>query len=84
VKENQPALYQDIKDYFDYIDEQPGVVAVDCWTGELEKDHGRIERRSVTVVADVDWLEGNGKWKDVKRIIRYRRTIGAQTTITDR
>jgi predicted transposase YbfD/YdcC len=86
VKENQPALYQDIKDYFDDIDEQAGVAAGDCWTGELENDHGRIERRNVTVITDVDWLEGKGKWKDVKRIIRYRcwRTIGEQTTITDR
>jgi hypothetical protein len=24
---------------------------------ELEKDHGRIERRSVTTVTSLDWLE---------------------------
>jgi hypothetical protein len=86
MKENRPTLYQDIKDYFDDIDEQPGMAAVDCRTGELEKDHGRIERRSVTVVTDVDRLEGKGNRKDLKSIIRYRcrRTIGEQTTITYR
>jgi hypothetical protein len=39
VKENQPALYQDIKDYFDYIDEQPGEAAADCWQEfQIQKD----------------------------------------------
>jgi predicted transposase YbfD/YdcC len=87
VKENQPLLYQDIREYFEYLEQGPCPdKPSECWTGALEKDHGRIERRSVTTVTSLDWLEGKKAWKDLATIIRYRssRTVGDQTTITDR
>jgi hypothetical protein len=53
VKENQPTLCRDIRDYFECLDEgscpdRPD----DRWESGLEKDHGRIERRSAATVAD--------------------------------
>jgi predicted transposase YbfD/YdcC len=58
----------------------------DEWTGEIEKDHGRIERRSVSTVTELEWLESAPEWKDLSAIIRYRcsRTVGQERTITDR
>jgi hypothetical protein len=57
----------------------------DRWRGELEKDHGRIERRSVTTVTSPGWLESRGNWKDLSSLIRYRceRTAGGEKTVTD-
>jgi predicted transposase YbfD/YdcC len=86
VKENQPLLYQDIREYFEYLDERvcPDTAA-DQWTGELEKDHGRIERRSVSTVTSLDWLESKRNWEDLATLIRYQceRTVGEVTTVTD-
>ena len=87
VKENHPTLFNDVKDYFDYLEEGPCQdKPAEQWTSTLEKDHGRIERRSITTVTDLKWLDNKDAWKDLKTIIRYRssRTIGETTTITDR
>jgi len=87
VKENHPTLYNDIRDYFDYLEEEPcNDKPADQWTSPLEKDHGRIERRSTTTVTELDWLDNKEAWEDLGTIIRYRcsRTIGETTTITDR
>ena len=87
VKENQQTLYEATRDYFDYLDSKVGQgEPVDCWLGEIEKDHGRIERRSTTVVTRLDWLEGSKAWKDLAALIQYRcsRTVGDQTTVTNR
>jgi predicted transposase YbfD/YdcC len=87
VKENQPSLYADIRDYFEYLESKEGC-GESCgkWESELEKGHGRIERRSAAVVTQLGWLEGSKAWKDLAAIIRYRcsRTVGEATTITDR
>jgi predicted transposase YbfD/YdcC len=86
VKENQPALCQDIRDYFEYLDEETcRDRAADQWTGELEKDHGRIERRSVATVTALDWLASREHWPDLTTLIRYRgeRTVGGARTVTD-
>jgi predicted transposase YbfD/YdcC len=86
VKENQPTLYRDIRDYFEYRDENSCPDRPDDrWESSLEKDHGRIERRSVTTVTGLSWLEGKEAWEDLRTLIRYRcsRTVREQTTVTD-
>jgi predicted transposase YbfD/YdcC len=88
VKENQPTLYQDIRDYFEYLDERScRDTAADRWVGELEQDHGRIERRSAATVSRLDWLESRNQWKDLATLIRCRSertTGGGAKTVTDR
>jgi predicted transposase YbfD/YdcC len=82
VKENQPLLYQNIREYFEYLEERAcRDRAADQWTGELEKGHGRIERGSVTTVTSLDWLESKGNWQDLAALIRYRceRAVGGDT-----
>jgi predicted transposase YbfD/YdcC len=60
VKENQPTLYEEVREYFEYLDERgEKELPEDIWRSEVEKDHGRIERREI-------------------------RTVGEQTTVTDR
>jgi predicted transposase YbfD/YdcC len=87
VKENQPTLYANIRDYFDYLEQDARAdTPSDEWTSELEKDHGRIERRSVQTVTLLAWLDNAPDWKDLKNIIHYRcrRTEQESTSIADR
>jgi len=87
VKENQPTLHGNIQDYYEYLESKEGrKEPCDRWKSDLEKDHGRIERRSIDVVTELDWLEESKAWKDLSAIIRYRceRTVGEQTSVTDR
>jgi len=86
VKENQPVLHEEIKEYFEFLDEGKCAKELpeDIWESDFEKDHGRIERRRIRTACDIDFLTGKKQWKDIKTIIEYRceRTVGGETTIT--
>jgi predicted transposase YbfD/YdcC len=87
VKENQPMLYEEIKEYFEYLDDrQTRTMPEDLWESEVEKDHGRIERRRIRTAKDIGFLSGKGDWKDIRTIIECRgsRTTGDTTTVTNR
>jgi predicted transposase YbfD/YdcC len=86
VKENQPMLYEQIKEYFEDLEQNWGrVLPWDVWRGGLEQGHGRIERREVLTSEDIGWLFGKEKWAEVKTIILYRstRTENGETTVSE-
>lgn len=62
LKENQLALYNDAVAYFrDMPHEFP--------TREIvEKDHGRLERRTYSLLTDLSWEEDRGKWANLNGI----------------
>jgi predicted transposase YbfD/YdcC len=84
VKENQGGTYQEIKEYYEAVQESGGrgLLPTDVWRSELEKDHGRIERREVRTEEDLSWMTSKERWKDLKTIIEYQctRTIGDKTS----
>jgi predicted transposase YbfD/YdcC len=83
LKENQPDTYREVKEYFEYVEEDwEKHPPQEVWRSEVEKDHGRIEQREVLTDVDIDWMGSNGKRKDLKTIIQYRctRTEGEETT----
>lgn len=86
VKANHPTLYEDIQEYFAWARREPEKIASSRWEGKIQKDHGRIERREVTTITDVEWLRRSGEWKDLGTIIHYRCTNLTQQehTQTDR
>jgi predicted transposase YbfD/YdcC len=87
VKENQPILYGEIKEYFACLDDkQTRELPEDLWESEVEKDHGRIERRRIRTATDIGFLSGKKDWKDLITIIECRgtRTTGDTTTVTER
>jgi len=89
VKENHPTLHEEISECFLHLDEEKCPhLPDDIWEGELEKDHGRLERRRVRTVSDIGFLTGLKKWKDAKTIVEYRceRTElpGGATAVTSR
>ncbi|GHU60559.1 putative transposase YncI [Spirochaetia bacterium] len=87
VKDNQPNLNEGITDYFEGL-EQGAIrdVPEDIWVTEEETGHGRVEKREVRTVTDLDWLPEKEKWKDLQTIIQYRsfRTIHGEMKETDR
>jgi predicted transposase YbfD/YdcC len=53
VKANQPTLRGEIETFFE--DAPPGTLDT---ASDVDKGHGRIEQRTVTVAREVDWLSG--------------------------
>ncbi|WP_207458148.1 ISAs1 family transposase [Azospirillum sp. SYSU D00513] len=76
VKANQPSLRAEIEDYFTTAPESllEQVVSVD-------KGHGRIEQRTVTLAREVDWLQGGRRFPgdlrlpDVAALVRVRSQV---------
>ena len=81
VKANQPTLRAEIETFF--ADADPA--DLDSAT-DLDKGHGRIEQRTVTVAREVDWLDGERRFPgevrlpDVATIVR----VASRTELQDR
>lgn len=81
VKANQPSLRREIETFFA---EAPEAGLDRC--AAVDKGHGRIEQRSVTVAREVDWLSGDRRFlgelrlPDVACIIR----VQSKTELKDR
>lgn len=89
VKENQPTLYEDIaKTFAEASDERrrsrdelarPAVEEFE----EIDKAHGRIERRSVRLSRDLSWLTTEERWPGlafVAEVMRERTVLATGKT----
>ncbi len=63
VKANQPTLRCEIETFF--ADAPPASLES---TTDVDKGHGRIEQRTVTVAREVDWLEGDRRFPGEVRL----------------
>jgi len=79
VKDNQPALKNDIEEYV-----QDGGLrkTMDTFT-TCEKNGGRIEIRSGFVTHDIDWLYGKDEWKNLACIGAIHRQFTYKDKTTD-
>jgi len=81
VKANQPTLRSEIETFF--AEAPPASLES---TTDVDKGHGRIEQRTVTVAREVDWLCGDRRFPgevrlpDVATIIR----VASRAELTDR
>jgi predicted transposase YbfD/YdcC len=81
VKANQPTLRSEIETFF--ADEPPASLES---TADVDKGHGRIEHRTVTVAREVDWLDGERRFPgelrlpDVATIVR----VASRAELKDR
>jgi len=86
VKENQRTLHEEIKEYFQFLDEGKRArdLPEDVWESDIEKEHGRIEKRRVRTACGIGFLSNRKQWKDIKTIVEYRceRTVREETAIT--
>lgn len=68
VKENQPTLYKDIQDYYETaLEDKTGDFEAEKQV-QVEKGHGRIEKRIYYYSNDVNWMLQKKEWKDFKGI----------------
>ena len=58
VKANQPTLRKEIEDVF----AQAPKASLERTETEIDKGHGRIEQRTVTLAREVDWLSGDRRF----------------------
>jgi predicted transposase YbfD/YdcC len=81
VKGNQPSLQADIEGAFAAADK--GQVEVDI---DLDKGHGRIETRTVSVLRQVDWLDGDRRFPGEVRFVDACAIVRveARTELKDR
>jgi len=81
VKGNQPTLQTDIEAAFEAADK--GQVEIDV---DLDKGHGRIETRAVSVLRQVDWLDGDRRFPGEVRFVAARAIVRveARTELRDR
>lgn len=79
LKGNQGNLYNDVTAFLDDPE-----TALDT-ASTTDGDHGRIEVRTASVSADVDWLQDDHDWPGLKaigKIVSTRETGGKTTTET--
>ena len=62
LKLNQPALFQDVKDYFDSFENDAQR------TKTSEKGHGRIEKREYYLLTDISWLAQKKAWRGLQSV----------------
>jgi predicted transposase YbfD/YdcC len=81
VKANQPTLRSEIETFF--ADAPPASLESSV---DVDKGHGRIEQRTVTVASEVDWLDGDRRFPgelhlpDVATIVQ----VGSRAELKDR
>jgi predicted transposase YbfD/YdcC len=84
VKANQPELHDDIKKVFENALSRGWGTREHDFDEQVEKGHGRIERRRTWLTRDVPWLiKAGSDWKNLRGIVMVERerTIGETTTI---
>lgn len=81
VKANQPTLRREIETFFK--DAPP--VSVERFT-DVDKGHGRIEQRDVTVAREIDWLGGDRRFPGELRLpgVAAIVKIESRTQLKDR
>lgn len=80
VKQNQPALFNDIKLFVDdFLQREPHRFNT---FETIEKDHDRIETRKYYITSDIRWLNKTHDWHNLKSIglVDSTRTINGQSS----
>ncbi len=86
LKGNQPTMEKEVKAYFDDLTQnQEEKNKTASWKSPVEKEHGRIEKRTVTV-APCDWFQDKEQWEGLTSFVRVKRTvtIGEETVTFER
>jgi predicted transposase YbfD/YdcC len=83
LKGNQSGLLENVKPYFEDINKNSKNYD---WYQTIEKDHGRIEKRSYCTFSDVSWLQIHHKWPGLASVTQVisERTMNNKTTTEKR
>jgi len=75
LKGNQGNLYDEVVDFFEKTKHPEFAHYISHTDIQYEKDHGRIETRHCTTIANLDWIPEASKWKKLNCIIRVESTV---------
>lgn len=81
LKGNQGILHEEVSEFFDDVLARGLDAPLDTHR-TVEKNHGRIEERTVWISRDVDWLRDTDKWAGLTGLVavQSKRTINGETT----
>lgn len=68
LKGNQSSLQQNVEQSF--LTEKAAEVLE-----QLDNDHGRVEKRTYSVITDLKWLEKKEEWKGLKSIVKLQSEV---------
>ena len=77
LKQNQPALYRDVEDYFNEFQSELPVKTT------YDKGHGRIEKREYRLLTELSWLEQKDEWIGLKSLGMVRSTVTEKDKTTE-
>jgi predicted transposase YbfD/YdcC len=82
LKGNQGNLHKEVELFFQDAKNDGYKDVVRETHSTVDGGHGRVETRTYTVTADVDWFEEKSKWKNLTTfgMVESTREIGDQTT----
>lgn len=72
VKNNQKSLFYDIDEYFKFALNDKTELSKLKYHSSSNKDHGRIEKRECFVCNDIDFINDEDKWDNIKIIAMVR------------
>jgi len=77
LKGNQETLHEEVKLYWkdETLKQEAAVYET------VEKDHGRIEKRTYRITSDIDWMDAKSEWTNLKSIgmVESERIIAEQS-----
>jgi hypothetical protein len=76
IKANQPGLFTEIERFFD----DPRPPPPDRFT-DTDKGHGRVEERRMSVLREVDWLQGDRRFPGELRLPGTACLLRAETRV---
>lgn len=83
VKENQRALHNDIKNYYDaFINDSEELNRINTYK-TIEKNHGRIETRKYYISDNLYYINDVDKWRDLAAIGMVKQTRQERGTISE-
>ncbi len=78
IKNNQKTLYEEIKARFHKIKrDEPETISSQSYE-EVDKGHGRIERRCYIRLDVTDWIESAQSWQGLHSVIEVKRQVQSQ------
>lgn len=86
LKGNQSLMHDELRNFF----EQAELVGFDGMDHQafhmVEEGHGRLEKRTVFVTGDIQWLPNRSRWKGLTSIILLvsERTVDGKTSVERR
>ena len=78
IKNSQKTLYEEIKAWFHKIKrDEPETISSQSYE-EVDKGHGRIERRRYIRLDVTDWIESVQSWQGLHSVIEVKRQVQSQ------